>query len=47
MKTLIVGDAHIEEKSIPELEGIFAEILKIKADIRIIIINIKRIFRPL
>lgn len=32
MKTIICGDVHIDEKSIPELEGIFKEILKIKAD---------------
>ena len=32
MRTLIVGDTHIEEKSIPELTGIFNELLKIKAD---------------
>ena len=32
MRTIIIGDSHIEEKAIPELEGIFAEILKIKAD---------------
>ncbi len=32
MRTLIVGDTHIEEKAIPELKGIFSEILKIKAD---------------
>jgi len=31
-KSLIIGDSHIEEKAIPELTGIFNEILKIKAD---------------
>lgn len=31
-KDLVIGDVHIEEKSIPELEGIFKEILSIKAD---------------
>jgi len=31
-KSLIIGDIHIEEKAIPELTGIFKEILKIKAD---------------
>ncbi len=32
MKTLIIGDTHINEKFISELDIIFKEILKIKAD---------------
>jgi len=32
MRTLIVGDVHISEKTIPELTGIFNEIIKIEAD---------------